>query len=977
MIDPKILNDGRITEILDILTKDFSKDDIELLKEIIKRNHGSEMELLLSLMNYTYKHVPVPVRQFVEEEPYLGLRGQVFPRLLCDLEEMFDGEYDEAIFAGSIGWGKSTLAEIAMCRMIYEVSCFKNPQKALGLMDGSVIAFINVSLSRDAAKKVVFQGIKSKLLGSKYFKEQFPITAPLAQELRLMNNVWVFPVASGEHSILGFNVFGGIMDEVNFMAYVEDSKRSAGDVYDQADKLQTALIRRMKSRYMRRGKLPGILIQISSAAYPDDYTEKRIEEAKENKSIFWRRYSQWDTPPPDKYSGQRFKVSLGNMVDRPMMITCKQDLEIAEEKGHEIIDVPVEYHGDFQKDIDSSIRDLAGLPTLTIHPFIVYREKVMEAMERGQKELGLEHPFTKEVTTLKDGATFDSSRLLIPRAKKLVDEAGNEEQKSYYKRLYNNLKQKPRFIHIDLARTTMGGIAMGYVHDYEEVIRRNENGEEYTMRMPVIVIEFQMRIVAPQHGEIEISNIRSLVHELRSYGYRIGMVTFDQYQSVDSQQQFIQKGIDSGQVSADGNPSVYLAYKDALYEDRLLTYWYEPTYWETIRLEKNEKTGKVDHPKGGCFTGDTRIALADGTCPTFKELSEMYKEDEIFYVYSIDKNGVAIKPARNSRVTKQSTEIVEILLDNYQTIQCTPEHLFMTLDQEWVEAQNLTPDIRLMPLYRSTSLKGGHADYERVYCPIRKERLMTHQLAHGPTKEGNVIHHIDENKRNNDPRNLEEQSRNAHYSYHGKKGWADKKEAMRKGHTKYYEDPNNRKAQKELLCSLMKEGKIKTGRKQCAILGCDRLSNARGLCDMHYQRAKRAGNLPKLRAPSAQNHRILSIIKKKVVQPVYDITVPETENFALATGVFVHNSKDVSDAVAGVCFLCVEKAPSMPSPPPTLGKLEGEQMTAKDAYHQSLQMSQNNQNNQHIQHIQHIQTGGSTLSRDVYDPDIDWDWVLR
>lgn len=34
--------------------------------------------------------------------------------------------------------------------------------------------------------------------------------------------------------------------------------------------------------------------------------------------------------------------------------------------------------------------------------------------------------------------------------------------------------------------------------------------------------------------------------------------------------------------------------------------------------------------------------------------------------------------------------------------------------------------------------------------------------------------------------------------------------------------------------------------------------------------------------------------------PVFDITVHGTENFKLAYGPYVHNSKDVSDAVAGV-----------------------------------------------------------------------------
>lgn len=36
--------------------------------------------------------------------------------------------------------------------------------------------------------------------------------------------------------------------------------------------------------------------------------------------------------------------------------------------------------------------------------------------------------------------------------------------------------------------------------------------------------------------------------------------------------------------------------------------------------------------------------------------------------------------------------------------------------------------------------------------------------------------------------------------------------------------------------------------------------------------------------------------------PVYDITVSGTENFALAAGPFVHNSKDCADALAGVLW---------------------------------------------------------------------------
>jgi len=51
------------------------------------------------------------------------------------------------------------------------------------------------------------------------------------------------------------------------------------------------------------------------------------------------------------------------------------------------------------------------------------------------------------------------------------------------------------------------------------------------------------------------------------------------------------------------------------------------------------------------------------------------------------------------------------------------------------------------------------------------------------------------------------------------------------------------------------------------------------------------------------NHKVVSV-RDGGYADAYDITVIETENFALNSGVFVHNSKDVSDCVAGVAFHC-------------------------------------------------------------------------
>ena len=53
-------------------------------------------------------------------------------------------------------------------------------------------------------------------------------------------------------------------------------------------------------------------------------------------------------------------------------------------------------------------------------------------------------------------------------------------------------------------------------------------------------------------------------------------------------------------------------------------------------------------------------------------------------------------------------------------------------------------------------------------------------------------------------------------------------------------------------------------------------------------------------APGGSGNR--SVRPLPVTEDVWDITVDKTHNFALACGVFVHNSKDTTDGAAGAYF---------------------------------------------------------------------------
>ena len=99
----------------------------------------------------------------------------------------------------------------------------------------------------------------------------------------------MLPVAGSDTGAIGMNVFGGIIDEMNFMPRVKGSAFSrlrGGEEYDKAQALYLSIIRRMKSRFMVRGMLPGKLILVSSSNYPGDFTDQKIEEAKTDKTTF-------------------------------------------------------------------------------------------------------------------------------------------------------------------------------------------------------------------------------------------------------------------------------------------------------------------------------------------------------------------------------------------------------------------------------------------------------------------------------------------------------------------------------------------------------------------------------------------------------------------------------------------------------------------------------------------------------------------
>ncbi len=181
---------------------------------------------------------------------------------------------------------------------------------------------------------------------------------------------------------------------------------------------------------------------------------------------------------------------------------------------------------------------------------------------------------------------------------------------------------------------------------------------------------------------------------------------------------------------------------------------------------------------GGCFSGDTKVAVVDGRALSFNELVEEDRAGKENFCYTILPDGrVGIECILHPRRTCVDAEVIEVVLDNNETVRCTPDHLWMVRDGIFRRADTLKPGDSLMPLYRQLSRMGRRITiegYEMVFDPSQTRWIFTHLLAdeynirHGIYQGGETSHrhHLDFNKRNNNPTNVKRLTKEQHLEEH-------------------------------------------------------------------------------------------------------------------------------------------------------------------------------------------------------------------
>jgi len=317
----------------------------------------------------------------------------------------------------------------------------------------------------------------------------------------------------------------------------------------------------------------------------------------------------------------------------------------------------------------------------------------------------------------------------------------------------------------------------------------------------------------------------------------------------------------------------------------------------------------------GCFSGDTKIPLLNGTQKTLKEL---YDAGMDVYVYSLDENLRIVPGKATPKLTRKNAELMEVVVSGGESIKCTPDHQFMLTDGTYKKAEDLQNFDSLMPLYRTYQTRDGYEFLKTTSSAGCATHRMVAKYFIGEGTKCFVVHHKDGNWFNNDPSNLEYKSAKDHSRHHGLKNETFKKDSFKEKRlltlreNGFFSPIFKEKKKSIALANLDAYNKSEEKKEN------DKLSGKRGAKFLiAYNksangRAKSSENGKKY-GFKRNNHKLLFTKKISRKEDVYCLTVEKHHNFALSAGVFVHN-----------CGMCAIKTSLLSLETKTLKQIMGE-----------------------------------------------------
>lgn len=482
---------------------------------------------------------------------------------------------DKLYVAGSdyVVTHNTTIASIVLSYMACCTLCLRDPQEYYALLPGSKIAFMMMSTKRAQALEVIFQDTKARIDNSSWFKERYPRDDGYKNLIAFPKNICIIPGDSLETTFEGYNILGGVMDEID--------SHKVTLAKDYAESGYSTIRARITSRF----GAAGFLVLIGQTKTEGGFAMRRMDEFAVRDDAYAVKLAIWESLDPSNFCGETFFYD----TVRSTVMYSDEVVKAGLVGGPNLIEIPVEYIKDFRLDPDKALRDLAGIPRKVEDPFIRNVDKIMSCTERFNEH----HP-----------------ELLLP-----WNDDGGRLRHDRLDPLLRCTDSLPRVGHIDIAYSPETGdaaaVALGHISEYVDT----DEGLK-----PYIVIDVLCRILPPPGRQLEIAEIREVVYQLADRGFNIKKMTCDGFQSTDTLQQFRKRRIFADLLSVDKKMLPYSDLRDAIYEERIEfpavmgkqkrsdPAPYNVVVKELTELGYPQHGEKIDHPHGG--TKDVADALA-------------------------------------------------------------------------------------------------------------------------------------------------------------------------------------------------------------------------------------------------------------------------------------------------------------------------------------------------------------------------------
>lgn len=594
----------KIDQLSPVLNR-LNPEEKDILVDLLERSTSSgeiDLSVLSDLYYADYDEVPVSIDQFISDPHYLGdvydKGSLIYPYWRSFMHTAFHDNPNKAFeigLTGAIGTGKSTVAAVMMTYMIYKTLCLKDPRSFYKLTGNSPIVFIVMNLTLDLAYTGLYSLIVENIKQSPWFCERVTIRGKYDFTIEFGKGISLMAGSNVQHSI-GKNVLGAVLDEVNFSKAPKGSKNSVMDLYRN-------IRRRMESRFMKQGIMPGFLIMVSSKNSELDFLEQYLNSVRHSNKILIVDEPVYKIKPPETYLGPTFKVAVGDKTKDSFIIKDDNDESRATDYNYRVIEVPVEYRPAFEGDINESLREIAGITVFNSNKLIPYPKRILQCVDETRRS-----PFFQETIFL-DLNTDDE----------VIDYLDG------IKSLRSIDPTRPRFIHVDIGlKGDCLGLTAVHVSKKTLVSRVNEEGTTIDVQENVYYQDLSLRVSANQGSEIPLYKIREFIIWMRKNLWKIAKVTYDGFQSADSIQLLRTAGFDTGLLSVDRSDVPYLTLRSAILDNRVQLYRHDTLLRELEELEYDRTHRKVDHPIISIDNRPGSKDVADSLCGAVYDAQEYY-----------------------------------------------------------------------------------------------------------------------------------------------------------------------------------------------------------------------------------------------------------------------------------------------------------------------------------------------------------------